>query len=140
MNDSVATTNDYAATIVRMLTGGAEADRDALTRLDWEGVGAVLGLYRATEGRERTAVIEALGQIIEDEAREPWIVAQVIDLVSSLDLTQVEPSLDRLARRPVAQAEPLRGALDNYGIYRRLKGSARRPSAEVVGSRAVATG
>lgn len=120
--------------VVRLLVGeDPELGDPSLDRLDWAGVSAVLRLYEQTEGAEREAVIRALGRIIEDGRQEPFVVAQVLDLASSLDLSQVQPSVRRLGERALAAEEPVRGALDNYLAFRRLRTSSARPTRQAVG-------
>ena len=89
-------------------------------RLDWWGHEAVLRLFNQTAGAEREAFIEALGQITEDE-EQPEVLAQVVFLVSGLDLAQLEPRVARLRDRPVAQVDPIRAAVADYFAYRAMR-------------------
>ena len=127
----------YYATIVDLITGQAPRLRSIpFDRLDWEGVSAVLALYDQAAGGYRTAMIDAMGLIVEDGRQPAWIVAQVIDLATSLDLAQIQPSIDRLAKSPLASEEPVRGALGNYLTARRLLSGLRPPVALAVPSAA----
>src|SRR5262245_29583868 len=92
-------------------------------RLDWAGPGALLELYRKASGRERSSLIRAIGQIIEDQAASPPVLAQLIQIASSLDLAEVEPQVRKLRERAVAADEPLRGAITNYLAFRKLNTS-----------------
>lgn len=89
-------------------------------RLDWAGSGALLALYRKTSGSDREALIRAIGQLIEKHPAPPAVIAQLVNLASSLDLAQVEPQVRRLQAEPVAAEEPLKGALTNYLAFRQL--------------------
>ena len=111
----------YYDAVVDRLTGRTPALREILPeRLDWWGVEAVLRLFNHTSGEEREALIAALGDIItEDE--QPLVVAQVVYLVGSLDLAQLEPIVGRLRDRPLAQDETVRAEIDNYFAYRALR-------------------
>jgi hypothetical protein len=89
-------------------------------RLDWAGPGAFLELYRTTSGTDRTALIRAVGQIIEDQSAPLPVLAQLIQLASSLDLAEVEPQIRQLQAQAVGAEEPLRGAINNYLAFRQL--------------------
>jgi hypothetical protein len=122
-------TRRFYQIVVKMLTGQASASgtqRLSLERLDWAGVGAVLSLYEQTEGPEREAIIRAIGQIIEDGKQEPFVVAQVLDLASSLDLAQVQTNVQRLSKSASASHEPVQSALANYLVFRRMRSAARQ--------------
>lgn len=77
-------------------------------------------MFNQTAGEAREALIDALGQIIaEDE--QSVVVAQVVHLVGSLDLAQLEPIVARLRDRPLAQDETVRAEIDTYFAYRALR-------------------
>lgn len=66
---------------------------------DTSEVGVVLELYDATGGQERKIIIEAFRQIIKDHASlPPEVTANVIDLVSSLDISQLDEEVRRIER------------------------------------------
>lgn len=108
---------EYAHEIMFRL--GEEEEGTELThanRDDWQGVSEVFDLYQSTEGKAREEIIRAMGEIIENAEKHPTAAAQVLLLVTSLDLTQVHDSVaalmkkqDFLRRKPDLQRE-----LDNY--------------------------
>jgi hypothetical protein len=89
-------------------------------RLDWAGAGALLELFRQTSGNDRSALIRAMGQVIEDHRAPAPVLAQLVQIASSLDLAEVEPQVRKLATQPIAAQEPLRDAINNYLAFRRL--------------------
>jgi hypothetical protein len=114
-------------------------------RLDWNGPGALLELYDQTSGKERVAMIQAIGHIMRDHAGPPPVIAQLVDIASRLDLAEVEPDVRALKAEPVASLEPLRRSIANYLAHRKLAanghaavataGSARLPTPRRSGSR-----
>ena len=92
-------------------------------RLDWPGPGALLELFRKTSGTDRSALIEAMGQVIQEQAAPPPVLAQVIQIASSLDLAQIEPQVRKLRAKAIAAEEPLRSAITNYLAFRELNTS-----------------
>jgi hypothetical protein len=97
----------------------------ARERLDWAGPGALLDLFRRTSGTERQALIGAIGEVLDAHSASVAVLAQLIHIVSCLDLAEVEPHVRNLQRNGVAAQEPLRAALNNYFAYRHLADSAR---------------
>lgn len=89
-------------------------------RLDWFGLGAVLELYNQTAGAERVAFVQALGQLVEEET-DPVVLAQLVYFITSLDLSQLEPSVAKLRARPDASAELVQAAVADYFSYRQLR-------------------
>lgn len=75
-------------------------------RLDWAGPGAFLELYRKTSGGSRSALIRAIGQVIQDHPAPPPVLAQLIQIASSLDLAEVEPQVRKLQAEAIAAQEP----------------------------------
>lgn len=110
-------------------------------RLDWSGLAALLNLFHKTSGLDRQEIIRAMGEIIENGEEPPHIIAQLLQIVSSLDLAELEPSVERLEEKSVAQEEPLRSAISNFKAYRKLNTQDRSESAiphVYVGDEAVA--
>ncbi len=115
----------YHSQIVQMLRGQMDGpsgepvlDRGDPELLDWEGFNAVLMLYETSSGRQREHVIQAMGQILQEED-DPAVLAQVLTIVDSLDLTQIEPRVIALRERDVP-SEDVQRALDNYFAHRAL--------------------
>jgi hypothetical protein len=116
---------NYYQTILDTLQGRTDQLRTIPPeRLDWAGPGAFLELYRQTSGGERSALIQAIGQVIQDHPAPPAVLAQLIEIAFSLDLAEVEPQVLQLQAEPIAAQEPLRGAITNFLAYRRLNTSA----------------
>jgi hypothetical protein len=127
---------DYADLIVRSLKG--ETDELAAipsNRLDWNGVSAVMALYAGSADEERTAVIEAIGRVIDDEDLEPSIRAEVVDLAANLDISQVESSVLRLGQSPVATEPTVHDAVTHYLAVRQLGVLLRHPPDTLVATR-----
>jgi hypothetical protein len=114
-------TNGYSESIVRILKGQTAELQEFKERLDWSGSGAVLEMYNSTSGVEREQFISALGQIIEEGEEPAPVIAQLIHIASSLNITQIEPSIRKLKTRTVASEEPVRGAIQNFLAYRNLR-------------------
>ena len=122
----------YAGLVVATLEAriGIEEVRDEETRQRALGQGAqmssFLSLYGGTEGDDRRMIILGMGEVIEEAEQHPGTSADVVDLVTSLDLTQVDGSIRRLDRRlhrqqPLAPADELLvGAVDKYKSMRVL--------------------
>lgn len=89
-------------------------------RLDWWGIEAVLRLFNQTAGEEREALIDALGDIITEDD-QPIVVAQVVHLVASLDLAQLEPVVARLRDRSLVQDDIVKAEVNTYFAYRALR-------------------
>lgn len=112
--------DNYYRQIVDSLTGQTEELKEIPSaRLDWGGVGAVLELYEGTSGVAREACIKAFRRVILDNQQPDQIVAQAVDLVVSLDLTQLEPSIRRLQRRH-GVGLLTKEAVEEYFNYRRI--------------------
>ena len=115
--------------ILETLQGRTEELRDIPPeRLDWAGTGALLNLYRKTSGKDREALIGAIGRVILDHPASPAVIAQLIQIASGLDLAQVEPQVRALKEKPFASQEPLRGAITNYLAFRHLNTSPETPA------------
>lgn len=108
--------------IVDALAGSAhELGNVPLDRLDWEGVSVLLSIYDATSGEEREQIIRAFGQILEEGEQSPEILAQVVQVASNLNVSQVTPSVERLQQKSIASKEPLRSAIMNFFAFRQLR-------------------
>jgi hypothetical protein len=115
------TTAQYRQLILDTLQGNTEEQRQIpRDRLDWDGPGAFLSLYRATSGLERTRMIRAIGQIIHDHSTVAPVMAQLVDIASSLDLAELEPEVRSLKQQAAGRKEPIRSAVANYLAYREL--------------------
>jgi len=113
---------DYYHAILNRLRGETDDLRGvANSRLDWYGLDAVLDLYHRTAGEDREAFVQAAGQILAEGEQPVEVIAQLLYLVTSLDLTQVEPSIKRLRQKAIANQEPLRGVIANYFAFRELR-------------------
>jgi len=84
-----------------IFNGYDEADRQRAVS-DWEGMGALLGLYNKTSGKDRKAIKRAMGKVIETAEQNPEQAAEVLYTVTSLGLSEVEGSIKRLAKQPIA--------------------------------------
>lgn len=128
-------TNYYYERIGDLLQGATEELKGIPSgRLDWDGVGAVLELYDSTSGTDREDLIRVMGRIIEEAKYPAPVVAQVIQLASSLDLAQVEPNVFKL-RDSLNGAGELDGstvivkqAITNYLAFRQLARRKIKPS------------
>src|SRR5262245_57478905 len=118
------TANEFHQVILDTLQGRTGELRSIpRERLDWAGPGTFLELFRKTSGSDRTALIEAMGRVIEDQATPPAVLAQVIQIASSLDLAQLEPQVRELRERATDAEGPVRSAINNYLVYRELNAS-----------------
>ncbi|HEY7033081.1 MAG TPA: hypothetical protein VH482_17170 [Thermomicrobiales bacterium] len=132
----MAEPHDYADLIVRSLKG--EVDELAgipSGRLDWNGVSAVMALYAGSANEERTAVIEAIGRVIDDDNLAPSIRAEVVDLAANLDISQVEASVLRLEQSSVAEEPVVRDAVTHYLAVRQMGVLLRHHSEALVATR-----
>ncbi len=109
--------------IVDMLNGSIPGRPDVQrNRADLEGLDAVISLYQGSGGEDREIVIDALGEVIEKAHKHPEISAQVLSLVNSFDLAQLEPSIMRLSATPIAHKnDGLREQLGNYYAFRQAR-------------------
>lgn len=122
----------YYQKILDTLQGHTAELRDIPSaRLDWAGVGALILLYRQTSGGDREALIRAMGKVIEDGTAPPAILAQLVQLASGLDLSQVEPQVRHLQKKPIASDELLRSAIGNYLAFRQLDSTQLESSSNV---------
>jgi hypothetical protein len=111
----------YYQAIIDTLQGRTEELRDIpRERLDWSASGAVLELLRNTSGKDRSALIRALGQVIRKHPVPGPAIAQLIHIASSLDLAELEPQVRELQTSPVASEEPVKNAIANFLAYRKL--------------------
>ena len=122
--EKVMTVPSFYQAILETLQGRSEGLRDIPTeRLDWAGAGSLLDLYRKTSGKDREALIGAIGRVILDHPAPPAVIAQLIQIASGLDLAQVAPQVRKLQEKPFASQEPLRSAITNYLAFRNLNTS-----------------
>jgi hypothetical protein len=96
-------------------------------RLDWTGSGALLDLYRRTSGDGRGEFIRAIGEVIQDHPAAPAVIAQLVNIASSLDLAELEPKVRKLQSEAFAAQEPLGDAIRNYLAFRELRAAPRAP-------------
>jgi hypothetical protein len=98
-------------------------------RLDWNGPGALLELYHRTSGKDRVAIIRAIGNIVREHAGTPPVLAQLIDIASALELAEVEPDVRALQSDPLGSQEPLRASIENFLAYRKMMADGQAPPA-----------
>lgn len=98
-------------------------------RRDWSGTAALYELFDRTAGEDREAMIRAMGQLIRQHPAPESVIAELVDIATSLDLAQVEPDVRALQENGVAATEPLRGTVSNYLALRKLS---RTPLAQKV--------
>ena len=91
-----------------------------IDRLDWYGSSAVLEIYESTSGLDREEIIRAMGLIVESGKESPTVIAQVLHIAASLDLAQIQPSIEKLERTARASEEPVRSAIDTYNAFRQV--------------------
>lgn len=89
-------------------------------RLGFHGIGAFLEMYDQTSGKDREAIIQAMGKIIETGETIPIVRAQVVDLAADLDLSQLEPSITKLKRMKASNNPYVVAALSEYEAFRVL--------------------
>jgi hypothetical protein len=77
-------------------------------RRDWGGTGTILQLFESTTGKDRSAFIEAVGQVIENHSASAPAIAELIHIASSLDLAQVEPQVRKLQGQKFAAQEDVK--------------------------------
>lgn len=112
---------DFYDAIARLLTGeSGQQHHMESTRLDLQGISAVLGLYEESRGREREALIRAMGSIVENANEHPGVAAQVLEIINALDLTQVDASVQRLVQSDAVTDPYLHRAIQNYNSDREL--------------------
>jgi hypothetical protein len=103
----------HADTIVRLLRG---------ERVDWAGASALLDLIDRTAGPERTKFIRSMGTVLHRKDVAPEVIAQLVQLASSLNLAEREP--DVLAIDPaMAGPTPVKEEVANFLTFRRLRAS-----------------
>jgi hypothetical protein len=112
---------DYYVAITNALQGNARGlEGVPVARLDWYGSGAVLEMYESTAGADREEIIRAMGRIVESGIESPTVIAQVLHLAASLDLAQIQPSVERLERTALASEEPVKSAIQTYKSFRQF--------------------
>jgi hypothetical protein len=110
---------NYYSEITNTLQGRTPALRDIQQdRLDWSGMSALLELIDKTSGQDRKDLISAMEQIIEAGEEPPHVIAQVIQVATSLDLAEVEPSIRKLQSKEIAAEESIQKAINDYIAYR----------------------
>ena len=103
-----------------MLQGRSGHQNIPPERLDWAGSGALLALYRDTSGKAREDLIHAIGDVIETHDAAPATIAQLIQIASGLDISQVEPQIRNFQQDPFGAQEPVCVAVINYLATRRI--------------------
>lgn len=83
-------------------------------RLDWNGTCVFFSWYGGLSGKDRDSAIKAIGRIIEDSREDPATIAEVVDLATSLDLTQLEPQVKKLQKSPIVKIEFVKEAIDGF--------------------------
>jgi DNA polymerase III gamma/tau subunit len=122
-----AMTDRFVNKIISFLTGSAPELRETpIERLDWLGISRTLALYSSLEGEDREAFIEALKQIIEQGEESANVLADVVSIVTNLDISQAAPSIEVLERKPVSRQEPLQSAVHNFRAIREFRGQLAR--------------
>jgi hypothetical protein len=118
------TVQKYRKLIVDTLQGHAIKLRQIpQEQLDWEGVSSLLAIYRQTSGKNRSDLIRAIGAEIEDGLAPKPVLAQLIQIASSLDLAEVEPQVRELQSKPVAVDQLLHAAITNFLTFRQMSAS-----------------
>jgi hypothetical protein len=113
--------NNFYQTILDTLEGRTDQlSKVPRERLDWSGPGALLELYRKTSGNDRTALIVAIGEIIYDHVAPAHVLAQLVHIASSLDLSELEEPIRELEGQAVSSEEPLQAAIANFFAFRQL--------------------
>jgi hypothetical protein len=113
--------NKYRKLIVDLLQGKSPELRNIPPdRLDWNGPGALLELYDQTSGKDRQAIIQAIGAILQEHTAPVPVLAQLVDIASGLDLAEIEPIVRALQSEDIASEEQLRQSITNYLAYRKL--------------------
>lgn len=110
----------YYSEITHLLRGRTPAfEGTHRDRLDWAGSSALLDLYDKTSGQAREEIIRAMGQIIEENKEPPFVIAQLLHIAASLELSQIQASIERLqAKKP--QSVDVQDGIKNYLAFRKL--------------------
>ena len=101
----------------------AKATRERLLS-DFVGLNEFKRLYDSTSGEDRTAIIRAIGTVIERTEQHPQLSADVIYGVRHFvliqgELAQIDPSIKRLSRTQLAtENETLNSAIRSYKVSR----------------------
>lgn len=101
---------DYGAAIAEAL-GAGEAGQSLKN---------FLLLYHSTSGKEREKIIRAMGKSIE-RSKDPEILAQLIYIATSLDLAQIEPAIEKIKNKPVANRDIVNLAIFTYFNHKQLR-------------------
>ena len=111
--------NEQYDKIVAALSGTPPDLPDTDRRwIDWEGIRVILEMYRKTTGTTRDEMIQALGDILDHaEQHPPEIAAQVLSIVTALQLTQLHTEVLRLKGKDIARTGVLRSEVDRYFAY-----------------------
>lgn len=113
--------NKYRKSVLDVLQGKTPELQDIPPeRLDWDGTGALFELYHRTSGKDRTAIIRAIGDILREHTAPVPVLAQLVDIASGLDLAEIESDIQTLQSEPIASEEHLRQSITNYLVYRKL--------------------
>lgn len=118
----------YVQEIVSLLTGEApELASIASDHLDWAGVSSFLELYGRTAGEDRESMVNAISDIIGDPKQQPVVRAQLVQIASALDISQVEPSVRKLSHNGAMKERIVKEAVENFFAFRQLARHPRVP-------------
>lgn len=107
----------YKRHIIDMLDGRIPELRGIpRERLGWSGISAFHVWYGGLSGKDRKAAIGAMRKIIENGTASTEVVAQVINLATSLGLTQLEPQVRKLKKNPIAKIDFVKDAINEFSV------------------------
>ena len=113
---------DYEAQIVEMLSRRtpelAQYPHD-----DWGGPGELLCLYERTRGEERGKLTAAMGNVLGKPDVTITVKADLVHIITSLDIAGIDSAVMRLSQTPQAQQQPLECALRKYFAHYELSTS-----------------
>jgi hypothetical protein len=105
--------NPYSQQILSLLRPDDERD--------WVGPGQVLALYDRTLGPSRDEFIAGIRDVVRERLAPVGVLAQVVDIITSLDITQADPEIVMLSADSICKEQPLNRAVANYFAFRELK-------------------
>ena len=86
---------------------------------NWGGIGALLALYEGTAGEDRTAIIGAMGKAIDHTDQHTNASLDVLHMVTSLQITELEGNIKRLEKTPLGKShEMVRNQIGTYKSHR----------------------
>lgn len=98
----------------KLITQTLKGETLEFERIDWGVNSAFLNLFEGTSGENRLALIKAMGSIIEDEKNQAVIIAQVLNLINCMDLSQLEPSVKKLRKTRAAKNPAVKEEINNF--------------------------